>query len=93
MPHVYITVATIIARIVSLIVNYNINAKIVFKNEEQRNFPFFKYNALAVFEMLVSALLVTMLFDYLQWNETIVKVFVDGSLFFFGYLIQRNYIF
>ena len=92
-PQQYIFYSTVLARIVSVIVNYMINAKLVFKDEEKRNFPFFKYITLAVFDMLASALFVTVLVRHFMWAETLTKMLVDSSLFFIGYLIQKFYIF
>ena len=92
-PQQYIFYSTVLARIVSVIVNYMINAKLVFKDEEKRNFPFFKYITLAVFDMLASALFVTVLVRHFMWDETLTKMLVDSSLFFIGYLIQKFYIF
>jgi dolichol-phosphate mannosyltransferase len=92
-PEYYIFISTVIARIVSLLVNYNINAQLVFEEEEDRNFPFIKYISLALAEMLLSALLVYLLATNIELNETLAKMLVDGALFFAGYLIQRNFIF
>lgn len=92
-PGHYIWISTVLARIVSIIVNYNINAKLVFKDDDKREFPFFKYISLAVFDMLASALFVTVLVRYFSWDETLTKMLVDSSLFFVGYLVQKLYIF
>ena len=92
-PQYYILIATIGARIVSILVNYNLNAKLVFVGEDDRKLPFFNYITLAVFDMLTSALLVTILVQYFSWNETLTKMLVDSCLFFLGFLIQKIYIF
>ena len=92
-PQHYILIATIGARIVSILVNYNLNAKLVFVGEDDRKLPFFKYITLAVFDMLGSAFFVTVLVRQFMWNETLTKMLVDSMLFFVGYLIQKYYIF
>lgn len=92
-PEHYILISTVIARVVSVIVNYNINAKLVFKDEDRRNFPFFKYILLAVFDMLGSAFFVTVLVRQFMWNETLTKMLVDSTLFFIGFIVQKFYIF
>lgn len=92
-PQYYIVYATVLARIVSVIVNYMINAKLVFKDDDERKFPFFKYITLAVFDMLASAVFVTILVRHFSWDETLTKMLVDSSLFFVGYLVQKLYIF
>lgn len=92
-PRTYITMATIMARLVSILVNYNINAHFVFKDKGKRTLPFAKYITLAIVDMLASALFVTILVSYFSWNETLTKMLVDSALFFVGYLIQRLFIF
>jgi len=93
MPVFYILVATIIARIVSILVNYYLNAHVVFDENNERKLPFPKYIALAIFDILASALLVTLIVRVTPANETIIKMFVDSGLFFIGYVIQRKFIF
>lgn len=92
-PRSYIFIATVIARIASIIVNYNINARVVFTDNDDRKLPFAKYITLAIVDMLASALFVTILVGYLGWNETLMKMLVDSALFFIGYLIQKIFIF
>ena len=93
-PTYYILIATVIARIISLLVNYFINAKLVFEEEKNnRRSAFIKYISLAIFDMLASALLVTLITRHLIPNETFNKMVVDSSLFFVGYAIQRKFIF
>lgn len=92
-PGYYILIATTIARTVSILVNYNINARLVFKEDEHRKLPFAKYITLAIVDMLASALFVTLIVNQFGWNETLTKMLVDGSLFFIGFLIQKLYIF
>ncbi len=89
----YIMVATILARIVAILVNYNINAHFVFDNKEERTLPFTKYITLAIVDMVGSGALVSWLFSLLGWNETLIKVLVDVTLFFVDYVIQREFIF
>lgn len=92
-PAFYITIATIIARIVAILVNYKLNATLVFEDNEKRNKSFPKYITLAIFDMAASALLVTLIVRILPINETFIKMLVDSGLFFIGYLIQRKYVF
>lgn len=92
-PTSYIMVATILARIVSVVVNYTINNKLVFKRKKQKDGSFARYITLAIADMLVSGYIVTLLVENLIRYETLTKVLVDGSLFFVGFLIQRKFIF
>lgn len=94
LPGSYILIATVLARTVSILVNYNLNAKLVFtENEAERKLPFSKYIALAIADMLASALFVIIIVDYLPVYETFAKMFVDSTLFFVGYWIQHKFIF
>lgn len=89
----YIMISTIIARIFAILVNYNLNAKLVFKDNDERKLPFAKYMTLAVIDMFGSGLLVSWLYSIIGWNETIIKIVVDASLFFVDYWAQKKYIF
>lgn len=93
LPGTYILVSTVVARIVSILVNYNLNAKLVFSKKDERKLPFPKYITLAIADMLASALFVSILSHYLPVYETFAKMFVDSALFFVGYWIQQKYIF
>ena len=89
----YIMISTIIARIFAILVNYNLNAKLVFKDNGERKLPFAKYMTLAVIDMFGSGLLVSWLYSIIGWNETIIKMAVDATLFFVDYWIQKKFIF
>lgn len=89
----YIMISTIIARIFAILVNYNLNAKLVFKDNGERKLPFAKYMTLAVIDMFGSGLLVSWLYSIIGWNETIIKIVVDASLFFVDYWAQKKFIF
>ena len=89
----YIMISTIIARIFAILVNYNLNAKLVFKDNDERKLPFAKYMTLAVIDMFGSGLLVSWLYSIIGWNETIIKMAVDATLFFVDYWIQKKFIF
>lgn len=93
LPTYYILVSTVIARIVSILVNYYLNANVVFKEKKERELPFAKYIVLAIFDMLASALFVTLLVGWIPVHETLIKMLVDSILFFVGYIIQRKFIF
>lgn len=86
-------ISTIIARIFAILVNYNINARIVFKDNNDRKFPFTKYMTLAVIDMFGSGLLVSWIYSLIGVNETLIKMAVDATLFFVDYIIQRKYVF
>lgn len=93
-PILYITYATVIARVISAIYNYLINYRIVFKSDENTGKAAIKYFLLAVIQMCCSALLVTGLSRiWPKVTEIVFKVFVDTTLFFISYVIQQRFVF
>lgn len=85
--------STVIARILSGIFNFLTNKKIVFGgNKFSAKNQFLKYSVLFVFQMIVSGILVAKIASQMQ-NPTIIKLLIDGSLFFASYYIQKRFIF
>lgn len=87
--------ATVPARAVSSFTNYIINKQKVFNSEKIEN-SVLKYYALAIPQMLVSALIVTILksiFTAGSFVSTIIKMIVDTVLFFISYRIQNCWVF
>ena len=90
-------ISTITSRVISSIYNYCFNRNLVFRDRSRHTV--LKYYALALGQMLLSGLLVT-LFTYLfhtdtgkPWQATLVKTAVDCALFFASYNIQRKWVF
>lgn len=83
--------ATIIARMLSSIWNYYINANLVFKRMTDRSITM--YYILVVVIMLLSALSVDYFSNMFNISIILVKILVDLCLFIFSYLIQKNMIF
>ena len=91
---IYIVVATVIARIISASYNYIMNYKMVFHSTESVKMAGLKYGILAVVQMSLSAVLVTLIIDVFSiMPEFAVKMFVDIVLFFISYHIQQKYVF
>lgn len=87
--------ATVISRAISSFVNFSANRKRVFHCENFKN-PILKYYALAIPQMLVSALAVTLLKIIFSANSalsTCLKLIVDTILFFISYRIQNCWVF
>lgn len=87
-----IALSSISARGISSLFNYFVNRKVVFSNNSNNSFP--KYFALVSIQIMVSAYLV--FFGHLLFpivDTVLLKIMVDGLLFFFSYSIQKNYIF
>lgn len=85
-----------IARAVSSIINYLMNAKLVFGESADRK-TLLKYYILAIAQIGVSAVLVFVTEKLLGiWSpalSTLVKVIIDTVLFFFSFRIQHKWVF
>lgn len=86
-----IVIATIIARIISSLYNFFVNANIVFKNQTKKSM--IKYFILVIIQMFVSAFVVSKLFELLKINSTLIKLCVDTIIFVINFIIQREWIF
>lgn len=90
----YVTIATIMARIVSATYNFAINYKIVFKSNEKLLYSIVKYAGLAIAQMICSAGLTTLGVTILtHFPEVLIKVVVDTILFLVSYKIQQQFVF
>lgn len=93
-PQWYVALATILARILSAVYNYLVNYAVVFKSKEKHGRSAAKYFGLAIIQMCMSALLVTVgVRIFYMVTELAVKIVVDVILFFISYVIQNRYIF
>lgn len=88
-----VIVATILARIVSSMFNYFMNKHVVFNSKDSGSRSFFYYYGLVVLVMLSSALLVYVFDVLIPISPVIIKVIVDGTLFFLSFNIQKKVIF
>ena len=90
----YITSATIVARVISSVYNYCINRKYVFMCRKGITSSAIKYFALVIVQMICSAVLVTLFVRLFSENvEVLIKVLVDSFLFFVSYHIQQKIVF
>ena len=90
----YILVATIAARIVSATYNYLVNYYFVFHSKENHTKSVVKYLALALMQMLCSALLTTGLVAFTETSiELLVKIPVDTVLFLISYCVQKKVVY
>ena len=90
-------IATIASRVISSIVNYILNRKVVFKAVDNVRKTAVRYYILAACQMLISFLLVDLLAGKLLKVtgilDVVIKCVVDGCLFIFSYGIQRKWVF
>lgn len=86
-----IFLATIMARILSSVYNFGLNSKVVFKNKSKKSIV--KYFILAIFQMIMSAMIVSKLFDMLNVNSICIKIIVDTIIFIVNFIVQREWVF
>ncbi len=93
-PLIYVTVATVGARVISAVYNYLINYKFVFKSRASKATSLSKYALLAIIQMCLSAGIVSaIVFIFPGCRETLVKAIVDTLLFLLSYAIQQRFVF
>ena len=92
-----VLIATVTARACSSFLNFNLNKSVVFHGKGKFGETMLRYYALAIPQMLLSALLVYLLSQWAASGAslltTIIKFVVDIALFFISYRIQQNWVF
>jgi len=88
-----VTAATVIARVISSLFNYTMNKNLTFESKASSGKTMLKYYMLCAVQALLSWVLVTVLFEKIQWDTTVLKMLVDTLLFFLSYQIQRLWVF
>lgn len=98
--NLYITtnlIATVASRVISSIVNFVLNRKVVFKDVSNLAGTAVRYYILAMCQLFLSFLFVDLLadavFHVMGFWSVVIKCVVDGCLFFFSYGIQRKWVF
>ena len=86
-----IIIATVVARILSSLYNFKINAKMVFKN--MTNKSLIRYIILVIIQMLISAFGVNYLATIIPINVTVITVVVDIIIFMVNFVVQREFVF
>ncbi|MBQ6841059.1 MAG: bifunctional glycosyltransferase family 2/GtrA family protein [Bacilli bacterium] len=87
-----ILIATIIARVISSVYNYLMNANMVFKTKNKSSF--IKYVILCVIQMFVSGYSSQYLAKlFTNINVVVIKLIVDMIIFVINFIIQREFIF
>ena len=81
------------ARVVSSLLNFIVNKKIVFNSKENTQKTLIKYYILAVFQVSMSYLFVYLFTRYLGFNSIVAKVVVDFTLFLLSFNIQLKWVF
>ena len=69
------------------------NKNFVFNGEKRIHRTIVKYYSLAIFQMLLSAVMVTVIWNIFSGSETAIKIVVDTILFLVSYQVQRRWVF
>ena len=89
-------ISAFLARVISSLINFLINAKVVFGDKPGKK-ALIRYYILAVALIAVSGLLVLLLESVLSITSpavsTLVKTVIDTCLFFFSFRIQHKWVF
>ncbi|MGV8907070.1 MAG: GtrA family protein [Acetobacterium sp.] len=88
-----IAIATALARIASIGVNYLLNKNYVFRSSGNYDKSLERYLLLGLMVMALSALSVYFLHINFGMDEMISKLITDSMLFFLSYHIQKNWVF
>ena len=90
-------VCNVMARVVSSLFNFLLNYKVVFGSTQPCGKAMLRYYFLAVPQLAVSTLLVTVFTRLLHIDSagaaTAVKIVVDGCLFVISFFIQKYWVF
>lgn len=97
-PELRLLIATAVARVVSSLVNYTMNRKMVFESKESVGGSMLRYYILCVCQAAVSYGLVFLFADIVfkveaRLLETLIKFAVDMCLFFISFRIQQRWVF
>ncbi|HAQ56920.1 MAG TPA: family 2 glycosyl transferase [Acholeplasmatales bacterium] len=87
-----IVIATVVARVVSGVLNFLLNRHWSFRNPGSIRRQFLRYFALYLAQLLLSAAFVALL-SFLPVSHTLVKALIDGTLFFGSYFVQKRWVF
>ena len=86
-----IILSTYLARIISCIYTFFVNKEAVFKKGNKRSL--IRFIILCVVLGTLSAFITHALDSYLDFNTTLLKMFVDTCLFFLSYYVQKEFVF
>ncbi len=88
----HIFLATLCSRIISSVINFIINYKLVFESSANIKISVLKYYTLAIIQMILSSIC-TILLNKIILYPVISKIIVDFGLFILSYMIQKKLIF
>lgn len=86
-------IATVAARVISSLVNFFINKKVVFKNKDGAGSTLIKYYLLVLMILGANFGLMHVLVNLLGMNASLAKILVEAVLFIVSYFMQRKFVF
>ena len=90
---VYLTVCNILARIVSAMLNYTLNAKIVFRGNQCVRQTLLRYICLAAGILAGNCVILSLLVNITGFPPSAAKLLTEAILFIASYIIQSRVIF
>jgi len=90
---VRIFASTVIARMISSILNYSMNRRLIFADTGKLAGSAVRYYILAIFLMMTSYSLVYAVSRFWGVNETIIKLIIDIALGLVSYQVQLRWVF
>ncbi|GBG12280.1 hypothetical protein PAT3040_07152 [Paenibacillus agaridevorans] len=90
--YIRILLATTIARVFSILVNYLLNKHFVFRQEDSRG-SLWRYLTLCAFVILISSTGVYFFHTLFLMSEKIAKLICDAMLFLLSFQMQRRWVF
>lgn len=85
--------ATILARIISGLVGYILNKRVVFKAEGNTKKQLIKHFIVLFIQMFSSAFLISYVHSTFNGYPLFEKIVVDSTLFFIFYFVQKNWVY
>lgn len=88
-----IGLATVGARMISMVFNFLVNKNFVFRNGQSNRYTIMRYFSLCVLIVILSTVCVYLVSQFLFINEKIAKPIVDSLLFLLSYQLQMKWVF
>ncbi len=88
-----ILAANVLARVISATFNYEINRKVVFKDDTNRKDSFFKYALLAAAVLVCNTAILFLLVQGLGVPKLLAKILTEITLFLVSWTVQNKLIF
>ncbi len=92
-PLIGVLIANIGARIISAIINYTINKRIVFKSKDNPLKSLLMYFLLALFIIVLNSATLYLFTSIITIKPALAKVIVEVLMFFVSYTVQKKVIF